>query len=180
MFIRAGEAHACWRFSSLSDLLVKYDHATGIGNETPQLSGAYFLPLLYRHLTASRGRLAGGVSSEARAVEGMIRIRARNVPRRKSQNTLLAEKLIAAGIGLGSEPIFEDEVGLEEFDAAARLIDYVMQAGRLDCPIPVNLLLRALRAAERTSISHKFPHSFSRNWICSAGAGTLKEIAIRC
>lgn len=129
---------------SLSDLLVKYDHAN-VGKEVEQLSGEYFLPLLYRYLTASRGRLAGGVSNEARAAEGTIRIRAKNVPRQKNQNSLLAEKLIAAGIGSQVGPIFEDEGYLEESDAAARLIDYVMVAGRLDCAIPVNLLLRSLR-----------------------------------
>jgi hypothetical protein len=145
-YVYAPEKLTPAEISSLSELLAKYGHAT-IGNEEEQLCGEYFLPLLYRHLTASRSRLAGGVSSEARAAEDTIRIRARNVPGRKSQNTLLAEKLIAAGIGLRPEPIFEDEVGLEESDAAARLIDYVMVAGRLDCPIPVNLLLRALRKA---------------------------------
>jgi len=145
-YIYAPEKLTPAEISSLSDLLVKYGHVS-IGNEATQLSGEYFLPLLYRHLTASRRRLAGGMSNEARAAEGTIRIRARNVPRRKTQNNLLAEKLIAAGLGLQSEPIFEDEVGLEESDAAARLIDYVMVAGRLDCAIPVNLLLRSLRKA---------------------------------
>ncbi|WP_159086627.1 hypothetical protein [Burkholderia sp. NRF60-BP8] len=145
-FIYAPEKLSSTEIGLLSDLLVKYGHV-GIGEEAAQLSGEYFLPLLYRHLTASRSRLAGGVSNEARAAEGTIRIRARSVPPRRTQNTLLAEKLIAAGINLRPEPIFEDEVDLEESDAAAHLIDYVMVAGRLDCAIPVNLLLRSLRKA---------------------------------
>lgn len=145
-YIYAPEKLTTAEISSLSDLLVSYGYVS-IGNEEAQFSGKYFLPLLYRYLTASRSRLAGGVSSEARAAEGTIRIRARNVLRRESQNTLLAEKLIAAGIVLQPEPIFEDDGSLEESDAAARLIDYVMVAGRLGCAIPVNLLLRSLRKA---------------------------------
>jgi hypothetical protein len=145
-YIYAQEKLTPTEISSLSDLLVKYGHVS-IGREAAQLSGEYFLPLLYRHLTASRSRLAGGMSNEARAAEGTIRIRARNAPPRKPQNTLLAEKLIAAGVRLQPEPMFEDEVSLEESDAAARLIDYVMVAGRLDCAVPVNLLLRSLRKA---------------------------------
>ena len=145
-YVYAPEKLSPVEISSLSDLLVKYGHAS-IGNEAAQLSGEHFLPLLYRHLTASRSRLAGGVSNEARAAEGTIRIRARNVPRQENQNTLLAEKLIAAGVGTLTEAIFEDVVGLEESDVVASLIDYVMVAGRLDCAIPINLLLRALRKA---------------------------------
>ena len=145
-YVYAPERLTPAEINSLSDLLVEYGHSC-IGKESLQLSGEHFLPLLYRHLTASRGRLAGGVSNEARAAEGTIRIRARSVPRQKNQNTLLAEKLIAAGVGLQAGPIFEDEGGLEESDSAARLIDYVMVAGRLDCAIPVNLLLRSLRKA---------------------------------
>jgi hypothetical protein len=145
-FIHAPEKLAPAEIDLLSVLLVSNGHA-GIGRESAQLAGEYFLPLLYRHLAASRSRLAGGVSNEARAAEGTIRIRARNVPPRKTQNTLLAEKLIALGVGLQPEPIFEDEAGPHQSDPAAHLIDYVMVAGRLDCAIPVNLLLRSLRKA---------------------------------
>lgn len=143
-YVYAPERLTRAEIGSLSVLLEKYGHVS-IGND--QISEEYFLPLLYRYLTSSRSRLAGGVSGEARAAEGTIRIRARAVPRATIQNTQLAEKLIAAGISQQPESIFEDEVGSTDFDASARLIDYVMVAGRLDCAIPANLLLRSLRKA---------------------------------
>ncbi|WP_329757093.1 hypothetical protein [Stenotrophomonas maltophilia] len=143
-YIHAPETLSPAEIEALSKLLVRYGHGE-IASDAVDASGAYFLPLLYRYLTASRGRLAGGVTGEARAAEGVIRIRAQSVPRSRSQNTLLAEKLIQAGIVTQPQSIFEDDAGREESGAAARLIDYVMVAGRLDCAIPVNLLLRSLR-----------------------------------
>ncbi len=146
-YVYAPEKLSAQEIAALNELLIRFGHQQ-IAKDGLASTGDYFLALLYRYLTASRARLASGVSTEARAAEGTIRIRAKNVPPRKVQNTLLAEKLIAAGIQLLAGPMFEDEGAGEESDAAARLIDYVMAAGRLDCAVPVNLLLRSLRKGD--------------------------------
>lgn len=135
--------------ADLSELLRQF---VGIDSQTLPLyeAGEHVLALLYRYLTASRSRLAGGVSSEARFAEGTIRLRAKSVPRTAKPKSLLSEKLIAAGLGKESSPVFEeDDAGAATgVDAAGRLIDYVMIAGRLDCPVPINLVIRALRGLQ--------------------------------
>ena len=103
--------------------------------------------MLYRRLPPAREHLATGVSSEARATESMVRERARNVPQPSTGLSPLAQALIDAGIISPTLRVFEEEeenlvaMGL---DAAGRLVDYVMVAGRLDCAVPVNLILRVL------------------------------------
>ncbi len=113
-----------------------------------QRAGDQVLPMLYRYLSVSRARIVGGVNDEARATEDLIRLRAKNVPRPQRIQSQLAQKLIEAGLADGEMEIFESEDALvaEGEDAAGRFIDYVMVAGRLDCPVPVNLLLRAIRS----------------------------------
>ncbi len=148
-FIEASEILSTTETSLLRDLLLKYG-----GPETNQLcvdhSGEHFLALLYRHLTATRSRLAKGVASEARFVEGTIRLRARAVPPGVPVLSLLAQRLIEAGLTNNPTAIFEDdEIGAAQgVDAAAKLVDYVMAAGRLDCAVPINLVIRALRAED--------------------------------
>ena len=102
--------------------------------------------MLYRNLPASRERLAAGVSSEARVTEGVVRERARHVPRPSTQISSLAQQLIDLGIASPSSQIFsEDEkLGSLGLDESGRMIDYVMVAGRLNCAVPVNLLFRVL------------------------------------
>ncbi|MET3916104.1 hypothetical protein ABID97_002886 [Variovorax sp. OAS795] len=113
-----------------------------------QRAGDQVLPMLYRYLSVSRARIVGGVNDEARATEGLIRLRARSVPRPQRMQSQLAQKLIDAGLTGGDMEIFESDETLaaEGEDAAGRFVDYVMIAGRLDCPVPVNLLLRAIRS----------------------------------
>ncbi len=102
--------------------------------------------MLYRSLPASRERLATGVSSEARATEGVVRDRARDVPQPSTGISPLAEQLIDLGIASPSSQIFEEDEKLAALglDESGRLIDYVMVAGRLNCAVPVNLLFRVL------------------------------------
>ena len=102
--------------------------------------------MLYRSLPASRERLATGVSSEARATEGVVRDRARDVPRPSTGLSPLAEQLIDLGIASPFSQIFEEDEKLAALglDESGRLIDYVMVAGRLNCAVPVNLLFRVL------------------------------------
>ncbi len=102
--------------------------------------------LLYRRLPASRERLAAGVSSEARATEGLVRDRARNVPQSSAGLSPIAEQLIELGLANPTSQIFEEDEKLAVLglDESGRLIDYVMVAGRLNCAVPVNLLFRLL------------------------------------
>lgn len=102
--------------------------------------------LLYRRLPASREHLAAGVSSEARATEGLVRDRALNVPQPSAELSPLAEQLIDLGLANPTSQIFEEDEKLAALglDESGRLIDYVMVAGRLNCAVPVNLLFRVL------------------------------------
>ena len=102
--------------------------------------------MLYRRLPAARERLAAGVSSEARATEGLLRDRAQHVPRPSTELPRIAEELIKVGIVSSTSQFFEEDEKLEALglDAAGRLIDYVMVAGRLNCAVPLNLVFRVL------------------------------------
>lgn len=114
-----------------------------------QRAGNQVLPMLYRYLSVSRAHIMRGINDEVRKTEELIRLRSRNVPRQQSMESQLAQKLIDAGLANGNMEIFEtnETLATEGEDAAGRFIDYVMIAGRLDCPIPVNLLLRTIRSA---------------------------------
>lgn len=131
-------------FTNLKRLIGEYGLGTDIDY---QRAGDQVLPMLYRHLSATRTRIVDGVNKEARATESLIRLRAKSVPQPQTVRSALAQKLIEAGLVDGEMDIFEsDEVSAAEgADAAGRFIDYIMVAGRLDCPVPVNLLLRAIR-----------------------------------
>ena len=102
--------------------------------------------MLYRRLPAARGRLAAGLASEARATEGVVRERARQVPETSASLSTLAEQLIELGIASRGSRIFKEDEQLAALglDESGKLIDYVMVAGRLNCAVPVNLVLRVL------------------------------------
>ena len=110
-------------------------------------SEVYVLSALYRFLPASRPRLAIGLGREARATESELRTRGQTKIEIEPQ-TLLGEKLLQAGL----IERFRDTLS-ENVDAAiegnggvaGRLIDFVMVAGRLNCPVPIDLLIRAVR-----------------------------------
>lgn len=142
-----------------------------------QRAGYQVLPMLYRYLTVSRARIVGGINDEARATEELIRLRARNVPRPKRMQSQLAQKLIEAGRASGDMEIFESDETLaaEGADAAGRFVDYVMVAGRLDCPVPVNLLLRAIRGVndnlDYTQILYMFDQLDLFRWKMADGEG---------
>ena len=125
------------------------------------LNGEHVLALLYRAIAAGRARIASGLGSEARFVEGAIRHRAQTTPQRHFTSTL-AEQLIAAGLARPDEALFEPSEGdTNDRDAAGRLIDYVMVAGRVGVAVPVNLLLRALRARIDNLDHHQIAAMFS-------------------
>ena len=107
--------------------------------------------MLYRRLPVSRHQLAAGVSSEARAAEGMVRERAKHAPRPAANLSPIAQQLIELRIASEAAPLFQDDEKLAAlgWDEAGRLIDYVMAAGRLNSDVPVNLLFRVLGHASR-------------------------------
>lgn len=114
--------------------------------DLPSIGNAHVLALLYRILTSGRERIVTGISGEARTTEELLRHRASKMPMIARFRSDLAEQLIAAGLHDGNIKLFEeDENGaVHGFDSAAKLIDYVMAAGRVGCSIPVNLLIRTL------------------------------------
>lgn len=109
-------------------------------------SDAHILAFLYRFLPLSRQRISAGLGLETRAVEQEIHLRGRHIPH-SPPDTQFAQKLVEAGFANGYRPLFDDEQQsetLEAEDAASRIIDLVMVAGSLSCPVPINLLLRAV------------------------------------
>ena len=122
----------------------------------------YALALLYRWLSASRGRISSGISRETRATEDLIRLRSRAVPMSK-QGTAIAEAFIKAGLSNFEAPIFEENEELRAFgqDASGRLIDYVMVSGRLNCPVPLNLVIRLLSNIDAKISLDQIVHLFS-------------------
>ena len=103
--------------------------------------------MLYRRLPSSRQYLAAGVTSEVRTAESRLRERARSVPRAAVAGLpVIATQLLELGLASATSRLFDDaeELAALGLDAAGRLIDYVMVPGRLNCPVPINLALRAL------------------------------------
>ena len=110
-----------------------------------QLEDNHFLAALYRCLPASRPRIGSGLSAEARSSERRL-YRRGNQPRAVLPITRLHQQLIEKGFIKDHQPILgkhETESPAELEGAAGRIIDFVMVAGSLNCPVPVNLLLRA-------------------------------------
>ena len=103
------------------------------------------LGFLYRSLPPSRPRLSVGLGDEAIANERTLReIGRQQIP--IIPLSALHQELIRTGLVEPADSIFSPEhadilSGSE--DAASKIIDFVMVAGRLDCPVPLNLLLRA-------------------------------------
>lgn len=117
---------------------------------TPSTS-RLLLPVVYRILPEVRPRLAAGLAREARVAEDDLRLRGGAIRQGKPRPVgALGQALLNAGV---VEP--EELLGqrLQEFmgamsDAASRAIDYVMVPGKLDCPVPINLLMRAIEGSE--------------------------------
>lgn len=102
--------------------------------------------MIYRTLPFARGTLATGIASEARATEGEIRERARSIPQYTTGLSALAQQLIDLGLVPANRNLFQDDAAQAALghDAAGRLVEYVMAAGRVYCHVPMNLMLRVL------------------------------------
>lgn len=107
----------------------------------------YVFAYLYRVLSSSRGRLISGITGETRAAEESLRERGKQHVTPQRFASQLAQQLVAAGLYGREMPLFERQPDSPfGSDTAERLIDYIMVAGRLDIFVPVNLLMRVLRA----------------------------------
>lgn len=111
----------------------------------------YLLPAIYRLLPNVRPRLAVGLGREARVAEDDLRNRGETLRQSVSVPINALGKALA-GAGL-VDPKALLERRLDEFlgamsDAASRVIDYVMVPGKLECPVPINLLMRAVGGSE--------------------------------
>ena len=125
----------------LADLLGEFG-VTGYA----QPEGHHFLAILYRHLPASRPRIGSGLGAEARAAVQLLDERG-SQPQTVPAINQLHQQLIDKGYISDYQPIFKNRPnGPLEDDGrpAAKIIDMVMVAGRLNCPVPVNLLIRAV------------------------------------
>ena len=111
-----------------------------------ELDDSNILAFLYRALPASRPRIGAGLGAEAMAVQEKIRLRGRR-PRVRPPINAIHQQLIELGIVEKLGMVFEDQDvpsnGIDN-DPSSRVIDLVMSAGSLNCPVPINLLLRAV------------------------------------
>ncbi|WP_338790484.1 hypothetical protein [Pseudomonas sp. AE27] len=160
--------------SALSSLLKRYAPRQSVRIEHEKNVFA----LLYRYISMGRARIIDGIAEEARHAELVVRIRAKSIPYTNKPEYVLAKQLISLGLGKENTSIFEDELPEHAeagLDAAGKLIDLVMASGRLDCPIPLNLLLRALsgtsQSLDYTQISYLFESLDLFRWHTSDAEG---------
>lgn len=132
--------------ANLTKLVVAW---TGIALQA--VASRYLLPAIYHILPDVRPRLAAGLAQEARVAEDDLRLRgsAKSAVPPKPTGAL-GEKLISAGL-VDPKALLDQKI--EDFlgkmsDAASKAIDLVMVPGKLDCPVPVNLLMRAIGGSE--------------------------------
>lgn len=115
------------------------------------VGSVYLLPAIYRMLPDVRPRLAAGLAQEARVAEDDLRIRGATTSKGSARPAgALGQALVKAGL-VDPKALLDQK--LEEFlgsmsDAASNAIDLVMVPGKLDCPVPVNLLMRAVGGSE--------------------------------
>ena len=131
---------------ALSDL---FEEWTGARFEP--VNSAYLLPAVYRMLPNVRPTLAAGLAQEARVAEDSLRVLGRN---KRSIDGASASALALALIDAGaSNPRRLLEERIDHFlgamtDAASRAIDLVMVPGKLDCRLPVSLLMRSIGGSD--------------------------------
>ena len=142
----------------LANLVEHYVGPSDRAMERPE----HILAFLYQLLPASRPRIGAGLSAEARSTERGLRSAGRQTEKVRPI-TLLHQRMIEAGVVSGYRPLLQEcgaESPAEEGDAAELVIDYVMIAGSLNCPVPINLVIRAVTGRrpdlDVSSIGHLF------------------------
>ena len=152
--------------SKLAALLAHYFEAS-----VPNLlEEENILGLLYRFLPPSRPRISLGLGNEAYANEQALRrIGRQSVP--AAPTTAMQQALIRAGVLKSQQALFDqeqDNLIAGDEDAASKIIDLVMVAGTLACPVPFNLLLRAanqqFRDVDLTLLSDLFDNIGLFKW----------------
>ena len=122
------------------------------------LETEHFLAFLYHHLPASRARIGAGLGAEAQSAAHVIDRVSQPVD---PDLNLLRQRIVESGV-LSKYPSLKDKPQEQPVsdseDVAARLIDFVMLAGSLDCNVPVNLLIRAVtkHGHDLSLIAHLF------------------------
>lgn len=129
--------------SNLEELLGNYLNVIQLDDQDQ-----HFLGFLYRHLPASRPRIGSGLGAEARAAAQLLDERGRQ-PRAVRPINQIHQQLIDKGFISSYQPIFNDRQPDPLEEGGGRMIDMVMVAGRLNCPVPVNLLLRAVSGKQQ-------------------------------
>lgn len=135
------------------------------------------LAMLYRSIGESREHIRSRINAEARSAEQSVRLKASHAPR-SIGSSQLAEGLLSAGIASSTSNIFtaDETAAIQGSDAAGRLIDYVMVCGRLNCPVPLNLLMRMLTrdgsALQLDQILHLFSELDIFRWHSSNKEGS--------
>ena len=118
------------------------------GQELRPAMSEYILPAVYHMLPEARPTLAAGLAQEARAAEDDIRSLGKFERSNRPKNLgSLGHAFIEAGVSFDPKALLDQK--LDDFlgsmtDAAAQLVNLVMLPGKLDCPVPVNLLMRAI------------------------------------
>lgn len=131
---------------ALSELVLAW---TGVRLQT--VGSSYLLPAIYRILPDVRPRLAAGLAQEARVAEDSLRARGR------SKSTTPPKLAGSLSVALANAGLVDPKAILDQkiddflgtmSDAASKAIDLVMVPGKLDCPVPLNLLIRAIGGSE--------------------------------
>ena len=149
------------------------------------LVNSNILAYLYRFLPASRPRIGMGLGTEARAAEQTLRKRGNRTQPRTPLNSL-QQQLVQAGLASDFRSVFSEhqaEVLENGGDAAGQVIDLVMIAGSLNCPVPVNLLLRAVteefHLIDLSTVAHLFIDMDLFRWRSADAEGTDLLVAPR-
>ena len=162
-FVEAPEQVSLAERTAFDDLREQFCPSVALSEVRPPET---IFAMLYRSLPVARGTLAAGIASEARTVEGELRERAHHMPMyttdlpakpRGSRGSLsLAQQLIDLRLMPPDWQLFVDDAAQAALgqDAAGRLIEYVMVAGRVNCAVPMNLILRLLSDKESLDADH--------------------------
>lgn len=166
-YVEAPAALAQHEVTELRELISKFTPDLRLA--LPAVEDGNALAMLYRTLSHSREHIRSRVNAEARSAESDLRQRASCAPR-SERLSQLAEQLIATGIANPETQLFEENANAAALglDAAGRLIDYVMAPGRLNCRVPLNLIMRMLvsetGALAIDQIVHLFAHLDLFRW----------------
>ena len=106
------------------------------------------LAFMYRFLPPSRPRIRTGLGDEALATERILREQGDIVGQTRLPMTTMQSALATVGLLEEYHSILDNQqadIVEQGQDAAGQIIDWVMVAGSLNCPVPFNLLLRAVK-----------------------------------